>query len=394
MATSDAAAREMLPAPRPQDVTLDFSTTPVFPAAVATHGNSVENYRADANLNTTVRGGDAFNRPSSTGDVPKPTTLAVSTRTNRDDRPFIVTPSGVDARSPRVRSARRTARHALLTATQVAGTQAAATASAASALHGLENHRIPSPPAPAPSPAPTYFARPRLSMSRTANALEEAFNPARSTGGRRTHGSSPSSGERKPELPGPMTLEDAVDLKHPDSEDERTAGGRETCAQASPFRLPGAWTSFPSPDRAAILQHWPAFRGAPRGSRRKTRRVTRPTSSGPSRLLLPLTVNSTSSWPSGLRPPPSPSVSPRSEPRDAGRTRSRRPSKKHQLPLAPSPTLPEPRRPPTAPPRLPPRSPRTPRAPPPTPRNAEKLCGLPGRTARRRPVVLPRQELS
>ena len=65
--------------------------------------------------------------------------LAVSTRTNRDDRPSIATPTGVDARSRSACSARRMARHAVVTAIQVAEAQAAATATAASALDDPEN---------------------------------------------------------------------------------------------------------------------------------------------------------------------------------------------------------------------------------------------------------------
>ena len=129
---SAAAARDFFPAPRSQDGTLDFRIAPASPAAVATHGDSAQNSRADANCNTALRGDDALNRPSSTRDVPKPTPLAVSIRTNPDDRSSIATPSGVDARSPSARSARRMVRHALITANQVAAAQATAITSAAS----------------------------------------------------------------------------------------------------------------------------------------------------------------------------------------------------------------------------------------------------------------------
>ena len=74
---SDTAVRKTIPAPRPQGGTLGFRFAPLFPAAVATHAASAENSRADANFNTAVRGNDAFNRPSSTGDAGKPTTLAI-----------------------------------------------------------------------------------------------------------------------------------------------------------------------------------------------------------------------------------------------------------------------------------------------------------------------------
>ena len=60
---SKTAARDVFSVPRPQDGTLYFGIAPALPAAVATGDG------------TTVRGGDAFTRPSSTGDVPKPTNL-------------------------------------------------------------------------------------------------------------------------------------------------------------------------------------------------------------------------------------------------------------------------------------------------------------------------------
>ena len=66
-----------------------------------------------------------------------------------------------------------------------------------------------------------------------------------------------------PQLPGPTTLADAVDFEPPDSEVERLATAKDAglateepdSAQAPPPRLPGAWTSLTSPDKAAILQH-------------------------------------------------------------------------------------------------------------------------------------------
>ena len=91
-------------------------------------------------------------------------TLDVSTRTNRDDCISIAPPSGVDARSPSARSARRMALHTWITARQVAEAQAAAVATAASSLHDTEYRRMPpplapvSPPAPVSSPAPMVFA--------------------------------------------------------------------------------------------------------------------------------------------------------------------------------------------------------------------------------------------
>ena len=112
-------------------------------------------------LNTAVRGGDIFNRPSSTGDVLKLTTLAVTTRANRDDRPSVAPPSGIDARSPSARSARRMARHALITAIQVAEAQAAATTPAASALHDPENRRILPPPSPGTFPRSDILSLPQ-----------------------------------------------------------------------------------------------------------------------------------------------------------------------------------------------------------------------------------------
>ena len=137
---SKTAAPGFFPAPRPQDGTLDFSIAPALPAAVATRDDSAEKHRADANFNTADQSGDAFTWPSSTGDAPKPTTLVVSTRTNRGNRLSIAPPSGVDARSPSARSARRMARHALITARQVAEAQAAATATTASSLHDPGYH--------------------------------------------------------------------------------------------------------------------------------------------------------------------------------------------------------------------------------------------------------------
>ena len=57
--------------------------------------------------------------------VPAPNTLDFSTRRNRDDRIFIAPPSGVDARSPIARRARRMAHHALSanTSLPVTGTE-------------------------------------------------------------------------------------------------------------------------------------------------------------------------------------------------------------------------------------------------------------------------------
>ena len=104
------------------------------------------NFSADASFIITVRGSDAFIRAFGTVEVNKTTTLAVSTRTDRedrsDDRPSIATPSVVDARSPSARSARRMARHTLTTAVQIAiqaaEAQAAAVAPASPAPYDPE----------------------------------------------------------------------------------------------------------------------------------------------------------------------------------------------------------------------------------------------------------------
>ena len=77
-----------------------------------------------------------------------------------------------------------------------------------------------------------------------------------------------------PQLPGPTTLADAVDFEPPDSEVERLATAKDAglateepdSAQAPPPRLPGAWTSLTSPDKAAILQLWSSILGSAAGS--------------------------------------------------------------------------------------------------------------------------------
>ena len=84
---SDAAACTLFPTRRAHDGIVDCSIAPALPAAVATHDESAENSPADANFNTTVGGEDALNKPSSTGDAQKPTTLAVSTQKDRRHRP-------------------------------------------------------------------------------------------------------------------------------------------------------------------------------------------------------------------------------------------------------------------------------------------------------------------
>ena len=183
---SETAARECFPVPRPQDGILEFSMAPTLPAAVATRDDFAGKCRAEKKNSTAVGKDDVFYSPPSTGDVPAPNTLDVSTRTNRDDGIAIAPPSGVDARSSSSRRARRMARHALITAGQVAEAQAATTVIAASSLHDPKYRRKLPPPAPVSSPVPMFFARPRLSISRTAKAREEPPSPARSTSGLRT----------------------------------------------------------------------------------------------------------------------------------------------------------------------------------------------------------------
>ena len=119
---------------------------------------------------------------------------------------------------------------------------------------------MPSLPAPVSSPAPVVFARPRIRMLPTGKAREESPRPARSISDLRTYDSSPSPGERIPQLPSPTTLEDAVDFEPSESEDERLATAKDAglvaeepgSTQAPPLdylehpatRLPGAWTSL------------------------------------------------------------------------------------------------------------------------------------------------------
>ena len=46
-----------------------------------------------------------------------------------------------------------------------------------------------------------------------------------------------------------------------DSEEDRLAAAEPGSVQASPPLLPGAWTSFPSLARTAILEHWITISG-------------------------------------------------------------------------------------------------------------------------------------
>ena len=117
---------------------MEFSIAPTIPAAVETRDDSAGKCRAEKNENTTVRRDDAYYSPSSTGDVPAANTLDVSTRTPSDDRISDAPPSRIDASFPGARSARRMARHALITAGKVAEARAADTVTAAPSLHGPE----------------------------------------------------------------------------------------------------------------------------------------------------------------------------------------------------------------------------------------------------------------
>ena len=67
---SETAARDFFPSPHPQDGTLESSAAPALPAPVTTRDDSAGKCRADANYNTVVRGDDAFISTCSTGDVP------------------------------------------------------------------------------------------------------------------------------------------------------------------------------------------------------------------------------------------------------------------------------------------------------------------------------------
>ena len=105
IATNELSARDMFPAPRLQDGTLDSSFEPAFLAVVATNEDSIWNFGYDAKFHIAVRGSDTFPRPFRTGDLTKTRTPAASTRTDigdrPDDRPSIVIPSGVGTRSQR-----------------------------------------------------------------------------------------------------------------------------------------------------------------------------------------------------------------------------------------------------------------------------------------------------
>ena len=113
---SETAVRETLPAPRPQDGTLDFSIAPALPAAVATRDDSAGKRRADVNFNTAAKRDDTSIAPLVPATYLLQTHLMLVPRTNRDDRISIAPPSGVNARSSSARSASRMARHALITA--------------------------------------------------------------------------------------------------------------------------------------------------------------------------------------------------------------------------------------------------------------------------------------
>ena len=199
------------------------------------------------------------------------------------------------------------ARHGLVTGTLVAEAQAAAIAAAAPLLHDPEYRRMPPPSGPGPPPCPgvlprpDVFPRPLLSMSRTAKAKEESPSPARSASGLRTYGSSPSSGERTPQLPRPTDLDDAVDYEARDSEDEKrtatkgTARGTELDGdQAPPPQLSEIWTSLSVEAQAAIIRRWSDLPGLGEGTRPNARRQLGPTLPPLSGLLLPPTTTSMS----------------------------------------------------------------------------------------------------
>ena len=127
----------IFPAPRLRDGTLDFSIALALPAAVATHAASSKDSRVNANINSVVRGGDAFNRPSNTGDVPdQPHLLLLHVQTvtialiSRHLLESMLAPQALVVLA-------RMARHALFAAIQVAEGHTAATAS--SALYDHKN---------------------------------------------------------------------------------------------------------------------------------------------------------------------------------------------------------------------------------------------------------------
>ena len=136
-------------------------------------------------------------------------------------------------------------------------------------------------PGPGVPPCPGFLSCPDVFRPSSAHLVKDG----KSTGGftqprqvcqrpEEIFGSSPSSGTRTPQLPGPTILADVLDFEPPDSEVEWLATAKYAglpteepdSAQAPPPRLPGAWTSLTSPDIAAIFQLWSAILGSAAGS--------------------------------------------------------------------------------------------------------------------------------
>ena len=117
-----------------------------------------------------------------------------------------------------------------------------------------------------------------------ANAREKTSSPARFTTGLRTYSSSFSSEERTTELPGPTTLEDAVDVEHPDSGwiPWGTQGWRPRKLTVPKTRPPDCLERGP-PSRRRTRQLFSSigrpFRVSTRGSRHHAWHPMRPTSS-------------------------------------------------------------------------------------------------------------------
>ena len=93
---SDMAAREMFPTPLPRDGTMNFSSAPAFPAAVATHADFARTYSTAARFDTAVRGSETAARVTFPAPRPQDGTLdfniapalpaAVATRDDSDGK--------------------------------------------------------------------------------------------------------------------------------------------------------------------------------------------------------------------------------------------------------------------------------------------------------------------